>query len=224
MLAIFSLLDSTIALYVRDLTAIDLVEDWVLHSVRGLANGKCKGPTDANFANSFVFNGFKSGWMIADFRIANANFTVWIWSPNDHFVVLIYNDDKSPTNDDTLNSDIVLQLDLPRSLEFSKDARTPHIHDSFVCHSSWGVPRRYFGESVRSRTCAHLVFTRSRVNSDWWELILGRVVANLAEIVSTEGPKLTTIALTRVVNKHQRVVLAARNWMHNHAWEGFIFD
>lgn len=200
MLTIFSLLDSTIALYVRDLTAIDFIEDWVFQSVGGLANRKCKSTAHANFADSFVFYGFEPGWMVAHFSIANTDFAIWIWSPNDHFVVLINNDYKSPTNDHTLDSDIVLELDLPWSLEFSKDAWTPHIHDSFIGDGSWGVPCRYFSKSVRSRSCTHLIFTRSRVNSDWWKLILGWVVANLAEIISTEGPKLTTIALTRVVN------------------------
>ena len=114
---------------------------------------------------------------------------------------MIYDDDEGATNDDTLNLDIILELHFARSFEFSKNACTPDIHDSLLSDGSTGVPCRDLFEFVRAGVLTHFVLGEARVDSDRAELILVRIIADLAKVVSSTCPKLTAVALPRVIGQ-----------------------
>jgi len=69
---------------------------------------------------------------------------------------------------------------------------------------------------------AQLILSDARVDSDRAELILIRIVADLAEVVGTAGPKLTATIFTLVVDEEHRVVLAAGDLADVHVLEGVL--
>ena len=81
------------------------------------------------------------------------------------------------------------------------------------------MPCRYLFEIVRAAILTHLVLGGPRVDPHWAKLILIGVIADLAKIVRSTGPELTSIALSWVVGEEHGVVLATTDLMNGHAFQ-----
>ena len=203
----------------RDVTPLIrcIIKDRVFHAASCLANSEGKRATDSNFADQFVLDSLKAGRMVPDLAIADSDFTIWIWTPNNYLVVLIDNDDERASNIDTLNTYVVLKFDFARAFELSKNTGAPHIHDSLFSDGSACMPSWNLFEFVWSAVLTHLVLGKSGVDSHWTELVLIRIISNLSEIVRSTGPKFPSITLLWVICQEKSVVLAAGDLIDRHA-------
>ena len=61
-----------------------------------------------------------------------------------------------------------------------------------------------------------LVFRHAWIDSDRSKHILIRIVADLAEIVSSTSPKLASVRLKLIVHQEERVVLATSHFLNHH--------
>ena len=201
----------------RELASVSLVEDGVFHTIGRLADGESEGAAHTDQAHGLLLDRLEPGRVATDLAVADADFAVLVRAPDHDPVVLVDDDDEGSTNNDSVDLDVVLELDLARALEFAEDARAPHIHDAVFGHGCRGVPRRNLVEAVGALRLAVLVVGHARVDSHWREHILIRIVADLTEVVSSERPQLAPGALVWVLEQDQRVVLAASHLQDLHA-------
>ena len=162
--------------------------------------------------------------MVSDFTVSDSDLTIWIWTPDDHFVILINYHYERSTNYHAIDADVVLKFNFSGSLKLAKDSLSPDVHDTFIGHCGWGVPCWYFRESVRSLDSVWFVFCSSWVDPNGWELVLWRIVADLAEIVGSKSPKFTSVAFAWVVQEHECVVLATSHSVDWHALQAWVLD
>ena len=169
----------------------------IVYSSRCLTNRECKTATHSNFEYLLFFDGFKTSWMVTHFAIPYSNFTIWVWAPDYSLVICIDDNEEWATNIDATNKDVVLQFDLPRPFEFSKYSCSPNVHLAIICDCSRGMPCRDLFEVVWSGIFrAFRIIWMARVNPDWLELILIWIIADLAKVICSTGPQLTTSIFT----------------------------
>jgi len=108
-----------------------------------------------------------------------------------------------------IHTDVILELDLARAFEFTKDSCTPNIHNALLGDGCTCMPSRNLFESVRSTVLTHFVLWLPGVNSHRSELVLVRIVSNLTKVVRSTCPKLASVALLGIVSQQERMILAA---------------
>lgn len=157
--------------------------------------------------------------MASNFTIAYSDLTIWIWSPNDDLAVLVNNYDEGASHFNTLNFDIVLELHFAWARELAKDTLAPHVHNAIFSHCGRSVPSWNLFKTVRTAILAQFVLGHTWVNSYRAELVLIRIVADLAEIICPAGPQLTAPIFIIIVDKEHRVVFATGHLFNDHVLE-----
>ena len=196
-----------------------VIKDWIVYSSRCTAYRERKAATYRNFEYLFIFNCFKTSWMVTHFAVSNTDFTIWVRAPNYSLIVSINNDEERATDIDTADKDVILQFDLPWSFEFSKYSCSPNVHLTIICDSCRSVPGWDLLKVVWSwHFWAFSVIWMARVNPHRLELILIWIITDLAKVVCSTCPKLTTSVFT-ALGKEEGMVLSTGYLTNEHVLE-----